>query len=77
LVLAAIPRNRRPCAAGPCFEFLFGTDTLLRRQGRREHFKLVFFAPSQRPGQRLGEKAVDALLKRMAKRGIATHLGHS
>jgi sulfide:quinone oxidoreductase len=61
---------------GPVFEFLFGTDTLLRRQGRRDRFRLVFFAPSKRPGQRLGEKAVDALLKRMAERDIATHLGH-
>jgi hypothetical protein len=25
------------------FEFLFGTDTLLTRQSRRDHFKLVFF----------------------------------
>ena len=61
---------------GPVFEFLFGTDTLLMRQGRRDRFRLVFFAPSKRPGQRLGEKAVDALLKRMAERSISTHLGH-
>ena len=70
------PKEPSAMRGGPVFEFLFGTDTLLRRQGRREHFKLVFFAPSKRPGQRLGEKAVDALLKRMAERDISTHLGH-
>ena len=70
------PREPSAMRGGPVFEFLFGTDTLLRRQARRDRFRLVFFAPSERPGQRLGEKAVDALLKRMSQRGIATHLGH-
>ncbi|MGB5259385.1 MAG: FAD-dependent oxidoreductase [Gammaproteobacteria bacterium] len=70
------PREPSAMRGGPVFEFLFGTDTLLRRQGRRDRFKLVFFAPSNRPGQRLGDKAVDALLKRMAKQDIETHLGH-
>ena len=70
------PREPSAMRGGPVFEFLFGTDTLLRRQGRRERFRLVFFAPSKRPGQRLGEKAVDALLGRMSGCGIETHLGH-
>ena len=61
---------------GPMFEFLFGTDTLLRRQRRRDRFKLVFFSPAPKPGARLGEKAVGGLLSAMAKRGIETHLGH-
>jgi sulfide:quinone oxidoreductase len=70
------PKEPSAMRGGPVFEFLFGTDTLLRRQGRRDRFRLVFFAPSKRPGQRLGEKAVDALLKRMAEHDIDTHLGH-
>ena len=73
---AGNPREPSAMRGGPVFEFLFGTDTLLRRQGRRDRFKLVFFAPSRRPGQRLGDKAVDALVKRMATRDITTHLGH-
>jgi hypothetical protein len=38
-------RKLEPSAmrGGPVFEFLFGTDTLLTRQSRRDHFKLVFF----------------------------------
>jgi sulfide:quinone oxidoreductase len=70
------PKEPSAMRGGPVFEFLFGTDTLLRRQGRRDRFRLVFFAPSKRPGQRLGDKAVDALLKRMENCDIATHLGH-
>ena len=70
------PKEPSAMRGGPVFEFLFGTDTLLRRQGRRDQFKLVFFAPSSRPGQRLGDKAVDALLKHMSTRGVETHLGH-
>lgn len=60
---------------GPVFEFVFGIDTLLRRQRRRERFRLVFFSPSEKPGQRLGEKAVGLILEEMRKRGIETVLG--
>ncbi|MFC7301787.1 NAD(P)/FAD-dependent oxidoreductase [Cognatiluteimonas weifangensis] len=60
---------------GPVFEFVFGIDTLLRRQRRRDRFRLVFFSPSQKPGQRLGEKAVGMILAEMRKRGIDTVLG--
>jgi len=58
------------------FEFLFGIDAQLRREGRREKFELVFFNPSKEPGARLGAKAVAHLLAEMARRGITTHLGH-
>ena len=70
------PKEPSAMRGGPVFEFLFGIDTLLKQQGRRDRFRLVFFAPSKRPGQRLGEKAVDALLKRMAEHDISTHLGY-
>ena len=73
---ATNPNEQGAVRGGPMFEFLFIIDSLLRRQGRRERFKLVFFNPSPRPGQRLGDKAVDGLLKEMAKRGIETRLGH-
>jgi sulfide:quinone oxidoreductase len=61
---------------GPIFEFLFGLDTQLRREGRRERIKLTFFNPMPNPGNRLGEKAVARLLGEMKRRDIATHLGH-
>lgn len=72
----ANPNEPGAVRGGPMFEFLFIIDSLLRRQGRRERFKLIFFNPSTRPGQRLGDKAVDGLLAEMARRGIETRLGH-
>lgn len=60
---------------GPVFEFALGIDTLLHRQRRRERFRLVFFSPSEKPGQRLGERAVDLLLRELRRRGIETVLG--
>ncbi|EIJ42295.1 NADH dehydrogenase, FAD-containing subunit [Beggiatoa alba B18LD] len=73
---SANPKEPSAVRGGPVFEFLFGVDTLLRRQGRRDKFKLVFFNPSTTPGQRLGGKAVGYLLAEMQKRGIETQLGH-
>ena len=70
------PNEPSAMRGGPMFEFLFGIDTLLRQQGRRERFKLVFFNPAPEPGKRLGPNAVKGLLDTMAKRGIETHLGH-
>jgi sulfide:quinone oxidoreductase len=73
---AGNPQEPSAMRGGPMFEFLFGTDTLLRKQGRRERFKLVFFSPAEQPGNRLGTRAVGNLLKEMARRDIETHLGH-
>lgn len=73
---AANPQEPQAVRGGPMFEFLFGIDTQLRREGRRERFQLVFFNPSQEPGARLGAKTVQGLLAEMARRRIATHLGH-
>lgn len=61
---------------GPMFEFLFGIDRQLRREGRRGHFEMVFFSPADKPGNRLGPRAVTGLLDEMARRDITTHLGH-
>lgn len=71
----ANPNEPVAMRGGPVFEFAFGIDTLLRRQRRRERFRLVFFSPSDKPGQRLGEKAVGMILGEMRKRGIDTVLG--
>lgn len=70
------PKEPSAMRGGPVFEFLFGIDSWLRKQGRRDAFKLVFFTPAEKPGQRLGPKAVDGLMREMRKRGIETHLGH-
>lgn len=73
---AGNPNEPSSMRGGPMFEFLFGIDQQLRREGRRERFGLVFFSPAAEPGNRLGKAAVERLLGEMQRRGIRTHLGH-
>ena len=70
------PKEPSAMRGGPMFEFLFGLDTLLRRQGRRDQFELVFFNPAQEPGKRLGPKVPARLMEMMADHNIKTHVGH-
>lgn len=73
---AGNPNEPTAVRGGPMFEFLFGIDEQLRREGRRDRFEIVFFNPSTEPGNRLGPRAVKHLLAEMTRRGIRTHLGH-
>ncbi|GKT11292.1 MAG: sulfide:quinone oxidoreductase [Thiomicrorhabdus sp.] len=70
------PKEPAAMRGGPMFEFLFGIDNLLRKQGRRDQFKIIFFNPAPKPGKRLGEKVPQNILKMMKKQSIETHLGH-
>jgi sulfide:quinone oxidoreductase len=70
------PQEPSAMRGGPMFELLFGIETWLRQQRRRDDFQLTFFSPAAEPGKRLGGKAVNDILARMARQGIATHLGH-
>lgn len=58
------------------FEFVFNIECLLRQQGRRDQFKLVFFNPKDKPGARLGPDVPSKLVSLMQKKGVETHLGH-
>ena len=73
---AGNPDEPTAVRGGPMFELLFGIETWLRRTHQRGNFRLVFFSPAARPGERLGARAVDKLLADMQRRGIETHLGH-
>lgn len=70
------PKEPSAMRGGPMFELLFGLDTLLRRQKRRDKFEIVFFTPGDQPGKRLGARAVTGILKEMKKRNIKTQLGN-
>ncbi len=70
------PKEPSAMRGGPMFEFLFGIDRQLRKEKRRDRFKLVFFTPAAKPGARLGPKAVKGLLDEMRRRDIETRLGH-
>jgi sulfide:quinone oxidoreductase len=76
LGFAGNPNEPTAMRGGPIFEFLFGLDTQLRREGRREKIKLAFFNPMPNPGNRLGQNAVRRLMAEMQRREIVTHLGH-
>jgi len=76
LGFAGNPQEPQAMRGGPMFEFLFGLDRQLRKEGRRDRFKLIFFSPADKPGNRLGPKAVAGLMAEMRKRDIDTHLGH-
>lgn len=73
---AGNPKEPSAMRGGPVFEFLFGIDTWLRKNRRRDRFELNFFSPAEQPGQRLGGAAVERLLGEMEHRNIQTHLGH-
>ena len=70
------PNEPTAMRGGPIFEFLFGLDTQLRREGRREKIGLTFFNPMPNPGNRLGERAVKRLMAEMERRDIRKQLGH-
>lgn len=69
------PKEQSAMRGGPMFELLFGVDTWLRQQGKRDRFQLTFFNAATAPGQRLGPKAVQGLLGEMKRRGVETRLG--
>ena len=73
---AGNPNEPSAVRGGPMFEFLFGIDEPLQREGRRNQFDTVFFNPITEPGDRLSPTAVQHLLAEMARRGIGTRLGH-
>jgi len=70
------PAEPSAMRGGPMFELLFGVDTWLRREGKRDRIGLTFFNAAPKPGKRLGEKAVSRLLAEMSRRHIETQLGH-
>jgi sulfide:quinone oxidoreductase len=70
------PNEPSAMRGGPIFEFLFGLDTQLRREGRREKISLTFFNPMPNPGNRLGARAVKRLMAQMDSRDIKKQLGH-
>ena len=67
---AGNPNEPSAMRGGPIFEFLFGIDTQLRKERRRDRFEIPSSPPRTKPGNRLGPKAVNGLLDEMRKRDI-------
>jgi len=52
------PKDSSAVRGGPAFEVLFNVHNYLKKKGLRENFELTFFAPMEKPGQKMGEKAL-------------------
>ncbi|WP_293447322.1 FAD-dependent oxidoreductase, partial [Persephonella sp.] len=62
------PKAPEAVRGGPVFEVMFNVHNYLKKLGIRENFEITFFAPMQKPGARLGEKALkmmDMMFKKM------------
>lgn len=70
------PKEPSAMRGGPMFELLFGVESMLEKQGRRDDIHLIFFSPAPQPGKRMGPKALEGIMKELKKRSIETHLGH-
>lgn len=55
------PKDSSAMRGGPAFELLFNVHHTLKSLGVREQFELIFFAPMEQPGARMGEKALKTL----------------
>jgi len=60
---------------GPAFEVLFNVDTYLKKKGVRDKFELTFFAPMEKPGQKMGDKALVMMDKMFKMNNIHKKVG--
>ncbi|RLA58724.1 MAG: sulfide:quinone reductase, partial [Epsilonproteobacteria bacterium] len=60
---------------GPAFEVLFNVHNYLKKKGVRDNFELTFFAPMEKPGQKMGEKALLMMDKMFQKNNIHKKVG--
>jgi sulfide:quinone oxidoreductase len=69
------PKDSSAVRGGPAFEVLFNVHTMLKRKGVRENFELTFFAPMEKPGQKMGSKALVMMDKMFGMTDINKKVG--
>ncbi|MEA1953556.1 MAG: FAD-dependent oxidoreductase [Campylobacterota bacterium] len=69
------PKDASAVRGGPAFEVLFNVDTYLKKKGIRDKFELTFFAPMEKPGQKMGEKALVMMDKMFKMTNISKKVG--
>ena len=69
------PKDTSAVRGGPAFEVLFNVDTYLNKKGVRDNFELTFFAPMEKPGQKMGEKALVMMDKMFKMTNISKKVG--
>ncbi len=69
------PKDPSGVRGGPAFELLLNIDDYLRGLNLRDNFEITFFAPMDKPGIRLGEKAFNSAMDMLKKLGIKIKTG--
>jgi len=69
------PHDTSAVRGGPAFEVLFNIHNFLKKKGVRENVELSFFAPMEKPGQKMGEKALVMMDKMLGMTNIAKKVG--
>jgi sulfide:quinone oxidoreductase len=69
------PKDPSNVRGGPAFEVLFNVHNQLKKLGIRENFELTFFAPMEKPGARLGDKALKMMDIFFERLDIKKHFG--
>ncbi len=69
------PKDTSAVRGGPAFEVLFNVHNMLKKKGIRDNFKLIFFAPMEKPGQKMGDKALVMMDKMFGMTNINKKVG--
>lgn len=69
------PDDTSAVRGGPAFEVLFNVHNYLKKKGVREQFELTFFAPMEKPGQKMGSKALVMMDKMFGMTSIDKKVG--
>jgi len=69
------PKDSSAVRGGPAFEVLFNVHNMLKSKGIRDKFELIFFAPMEKPGQKMGEKALIMMDKMFKMTMISKKVG--
>ena len=69
------PKDSSAVRGGPAFEVLFNVHNMLKSKGIRDKFELIFFAPMEKPGKKMGEKALVMMDKMFNMTDITKKVG--
>jgi sulfide:quinone oxidoreductase len=69
------PKDTSAVRGGPAFEVLFNVHDFLKKKGLRDAFELTFFAPMEKPGQKMGDKALVMMEKMFSMTDIKKKIG--
>ena len=69
------PKDTSNVRGGPAFEVMFNLHNQLKKLGIRDKFELTFFAPMDKPGAKMGPKALKMMDMFFNKLDIKKHFG--